>query len=86
MEHDVTRQKDADGEWKYELVVRKKIYDESKEKFDDALKRAVVRGESYSLLGSLLGQSNAAVRLRARRSGWDTDRRIPRQPRKPRGN
>ena len=84
MEHDVSAQKDA--EWKYELVVRKKIYDESKEKFDDALKRAVVRGESYSLLGSLLGQSNAAVRLKATRNGWDTDRRIPRKPRKPSGD
>lgn len=76
---------DSDAQWKYELVVRKKIYDESKEKFDDALKRAVVRGESYSLLGSLLGQSNAAVRLKATRNGWDTDRRIPRKPRKPSG-
>jgi len=83
MEHDVSAP-ETDQEWKYELVVRKKIYDEAKEKFDDVLKSAVVRGESYSLLGSLLGQSNAAVRLRATRSGWDTDRRIPRKPRKPR--
>ena len=75
---------EKDAVWKAELVVRKKIYDESKEKFDDVLKSAVVRGESYSLLGQLLGQSNAAVRLKARRAGWDTDRRIPRQPRKPR--
>jgi hypothetical protein len=77
MESDVmdTQQDEA---WKQELIRRKKNLDEAKVSLDDALKRAVVDGRSYTLLGSLLGQSNAAVRLKARRAGWDTDRRKPR--------
>jgi len=70
-----------DEAWKQELIRRKKNLDEAKVSLDDALYRAVVDGRSYTLLGSLLGQSNAAVRLKARRNGWDTDRRKPRAKR-----
>lgn len=64
--------------WKQDLINRKKRYDDARKDLNDALRRAVELGESYTLLGSLLGQSNAAVRLKARRNGWDADRRKPR--------
>jgi len=72
---------DQDEAWKTELVQRKKNFDEAKVMLDDALKWAVVSGKSYTLLGSLLGQSNAAVRLKAGRNGWDVDRKVPRKRR-----
>jgi len=72
------QEQETEADWKSELVQLKKNADYAKEALDDKLRWAVEQGKSYSLLGSLMGQSNAAVRLKARRYGWDGNRRQPR--------
>lgn len=73
MEPDVSQEQ---GDvWKAELTRANEQYLSSKERLDDLLRRAVLDGKSYTILGSLLGLTEAAVRLKARRRGWDTKRR-----------
>lgn len=53
-----------------QLVRLKTRMDRAKEEFDVALKRTVEQGVAYTTLGRLLGCTEGAVRLRAKREGW----------------